>query len=137
MTVRVDGTDVLTDFVFGELTGYVELAPDVDHLVEVIPTGAVDPAISGTFNLEGGQRYTLSAIGGATYWPLELFPWWTITQLHGRYGSLKSIPFAPFADTLEGTKVDVCTDSGSVVIAGVPYKGYTDPYLELPRRFYN
>ena len=31
----------------------------------------------------------------------------------------------------------MCTDSGTVVIPGVPYKGYTDPYLELPRGIYN
>ncbi len=138
VTVRVDGTNLLTDFVFGELTGYVELTPDVDHLVEVIPTGGVDPAISGTFNLEGGQRYTLSAIGGANSWPLELFPLVDDnTPPMADMARLRVVHFAPFADTLEGTKVDVCTDSGTVVIPGVPYKGYTDPYLELPSGFYN
>ena len=138
VTVRVDGMDLLTDFVFGELTGYVELTPDVDHLVEVIPTGAVDPAISGIFNLEGGQRYTLSAIGGANSWPLELFPLVDDnTAPMADMARLRVVHFAPFADSLPATTVDVCTDSGTVVIPGVPYKGYTDPYLELPRGLYN
>jgi hypothetical protein len=138
VTVRVDGTDLLTDFVFGELTGYVELTPFVDHLVEVIPTGAVDPAITGTFNLEGGQWFTLSAIGGANSWPLELFPLVDDnTAPMADMARLRVVHFAPFADTLPATTVDICTDSGTVVIPSVPYKGYTDPYLELPRGFYN
>jgi hypothetical protein len=34
---------------------------------------------------------------------------------------------------------DICTETGSVVpgLAGVPYKGFTDPYLELPAGLYD
>jgi hypothetical protein len=137
VTVRVDGVDALTDFQFSDIAAGVSL-PEGEHLIEIIPTGAMDPAITGTVTLEPGMQYTLAAIGSANSWPLELFPLVDDnTAPTADMARLRVVHFAPFAATLPATTVDVCTDSGTVVIPSVPYKGYTDPYLELPRGFYN
>jgi hypothetical protein len=44
---------------------------------------------------------------------------------------------APFAANIADTTVDIRTDAGAVVVDDVAYKGYTDPYLELPAGEYD
>ncbi|MGD8397709.1 MAG: hypothetical protein PVG11_02515, partial [Anaerolineae bacterium] len=51
VTVTLDSTPVLTDFVFAESTGYIEV-PTGTHLIEIFPGGSATPVItkSVTFN---------------------------------------------------------------------------------------
>ena len=43
---------------------------------------------------------------------------------------VRVVHYAPFASS--GTEVDICTETNVPVLEGVPYKGVTSPYLELP-----
>jgi hypothetical protein len=137
VTVRVNGTDALTDFQFGETSGgYVDL-PATSTLVEIVlPGGTV--AISDTFNLAANTDYTLSAIGDGANQPLELFPLVDDNSAPpAGQGKVRIAHFAPFADTLPATEVDIRTDDGTAVATNVPYKGFTDPYLTLPTGVYD
>ncbi len=136
VTVRVDGVDALTDFQFSDIAAGVSL-PEGEHLIEIIPTGAMDPAITGTVTLEPGMQYTLAAIGGANSWGLELFPLVDDITPDPLNAKVRIVHLAPFASALDDTKVDVCTDDGAAVLTNVPYKGLTDPYLSLPAGDYD
>jgi hypothetical protein len=46
----MDGMDALTDFQFSDIAAGVSL-PEGEQLIEIIPTGAMDPAITGTGTL--------------------------------------------------------------------------------------
>jgi hypothetical protein len=136
VTVRVDGADALTDFQFGEIAAGISL-PEGEHLIEIIPTGAMDPALSGTVTLEPGMQYTLAAIGGANSWDLELFPLVDDITSDPLNAKVRITHLAPFASALDDTRVDICTDDGTAVLSNVPYKGLTDPYLSLPAGDYD
>jgi hypothetical protein len=132
VTVRVNGEQALTGFQFGDITGALELEPGT-YSIEVLPTGSDTVAISGMVELEPETSYTLAAIGNGTLQPLELFALVDDTRPANNRAKLRVAHLAPFASDLEATRVDVCTQEGMVVpgLEGVPYKGYTDPYLRL------
>jgi hypothetical protein len=132
----VEGTNPLTDFQFSEIAAGVSL-PEGEHLIEIIPTGAMDPAITGTVTLEPGMQYTLAAIGGANSWDLEIFPMVDDITPDPINAKVRITHLAPFATDLDDTRVDVCTDAGAAVLSNVPYKGFTDPYLSLPAGDYD
>jgi CYTH domain-containing protein len=138
VTVRVDGQDALTEFKFGSMTDYLDFTPG-EHTIEILPTGSSTVAISGTVDLASGTYYTLSAIGNGSLQPLELFPLMDDMTAPASGAKLRVGHLAPFDANIDNTKVDICTDSGTVVtgLAGVPYKGVTDPYLELPAGDYD
>ena len=137
VSVRVNGAEALTDFVFGEQTGYLELGPG-EVFVEILPTGSNTVVLSGTFDLEAAAYYTLAAIGDGTNQPLELFaladdP----TAPAAGNTKVRIVHLAPFAADLSATEVDICTEEGTAILTNVPYKGFTDPYLELPAGLYD
>lgn len=135
VTVRLNGADAITDFVFGELVEGVSLDPG-DYLVEIIPTGSVTPAITGTFSLTAGVDYTLSAIGDGVNQPLELHALVDDNSAPAAGNArARIVHYAPFASS--GTEVDICTEDGTAVVTNVPYKAFTDPYLELPAGLYD
>lgn len=136
VTVRVNGADALTDFKFGDIAKGVEL-PAGDYLIEIVPTGTDTVAISGNVTVEGGVTYTLAAIGDGANQPLELFALVDDTVAPDSGAKLRIAHLAPFAADLDATQVDICTDDGAVVLAGVPYKVFTDPYLALPAGDYD
>jgi hypothetical protein len=136
VTVRVNGADALTDFVFADTATGIELPGD-EYLVEILPTGSNTVVLSGTFILENDMQYTLAAIGGANGWPLELFPMVDDTQPLMDVAKLRIAHLAPFAADLGDTEVDICTDDGTAILTNVPYKVFTDPYLELPAGDYD
>jgi len=137
VTVRVNGSDALTDFTFGEITGYLDFVPG-DYLIEIVPTGTSTVAISATFSLTGGKDYTVSAIGDGANQPLELFALADDNSAPAAGNArLRVAHFAPFSANLDDTRVDICTQNGVVVIEDVPFKGFTDPYLELPASLYD
>lgn len=135
VTVRLNGADAITDFVFGELVEGVSLDPG-DYLVEIVPTGSVTPAITGTFSLTAGVDYTLSAIGNGVNQPLELDALVDDNSAPAAgQARVRVVHYAPFASS--GTEVDICTEGGTAVLTNVPYKAFTDPYLELPAGLYD
>ena len=72
VTVRVNGTDVLTDFVYPNVVKSINVLPAGTYTVEVLPTGTATVAISGVVTLENNKQYTLLAIGDGTNQPLAL-----------------------------------------------------------------
>ncbi|HRQ39622.1 MAG TPA: DUF4397 domain-containing protein [Chloroflexota bacterium] len=135
VTVRVNGADAITDFVFGQLVEGVALDAG-DYLIEIIPTGTVTPAITGTFSLMAGMDYTLSAIGDGVNQPLELDALVDDNSAPAAGSArVRVVHYAPFASS--GTEVDICTEDGTAVLSTVPYKAFTDPYLELPAGLYD
>jgi hypothetical protein len=136
--VRVNSQPALQNFIFGQLTGYIEL-PAGDHLIEILPTGTDTVAISGTVSLDPAVDYTLAAIGNETLQPLELFTLIDDNVAPESGGKVRIVHLAPFAAELDDTRVDICTQDGQVVdgLTGIPYKGFTDPYLELPTGSYD
>ncbi len=135
VTVRVNGADAITDFVFGQLVTGVALEAG-DYLIEIIPTGTVTPAITGTLSLMAGMDYTLSAIGDGVNQPLELDALVDDNSAPAAGNArARIVHYAPFASS--GTEVDICTEGGTAVLTNVPYKAFTDPYLELPAGLYD
>ncbi len=72
VTVRVNGTDVLTNFVYPNVVKSINVLPAGTYTVEVLPTGTATVAISGVVTLENDKQYTLLAIGDGTNQPLAL-----------------------------------------------------------------
>lgn len=71
VSVQLSGTTVLTDFVFGEVAGPLDLPGLGNYPVAVFPTGVLTPAITGSVVVTGFVDYTAVAIGGA-HQPLGL-----------------------------------------------------------------
>jgi hypothetical protein len=131
VTVRVDGADALTNFEFGDLAGPVYLEPG-EHFIEVLPGGVPPAAISGTVTLDPAKTYTLAAIGDGVNQPLELLGLVQDVVPDMVNGKLFVGHLSPFANTLAGTAVDICTDAGGAVLTDFRYKEYTEPYVTLP-----
>ncbi|HNB53510.1 MAG TPA: DUF4397 domain-containing protein, partial [Anaerolineales bacterium] len=137
VTVRVNGADALTDFVFGESTGYLDFA-EGEYLIEILPTGTSTVAISGTVSLTADTDYTLAAIGNGSLQPLELLALVDDASAPtAGNAKIRIAHLAPFAANLPDTAVDICTDDGTPVLTNVPYKIYTDPYVQLPAGDYD
>jgi hypothetical protein len=137
VTVTLDGAPVLPDFEFADSTPYLPIEAGIDHLVEIFPGGAMDPAITATINLTQAFDYSVIAIGGANGWDLEL-----LLQMDNNTppaaGSFKVRigHLAPFAATITDTLADVRLQDGTVILDDVPY-GAVAPYLELPAGVYD
>jgi hypothetical protein len=137
VTVRVNGTDALTDFQFGETSGgYVDLPATAAFVEIVLPDSTV--AISGTFTLAANTDYTVAAIGDGANQPLELFALVddNAPPAAGQ-AKVRIAHLAPFGSTPAATTVDIRTDDGTLVVPDVPYKAFTDPYLSLPVGIYD
>ena len=71
VTVKLDGGDVLTDVIFGDVSPYLPVDPG-SYAVEIVPTGASEAAITGTAVVSGFVDFTFAAIGDIVNQPLEL-----------------------------------------------------------------
>jgi hypothetical protein len=135
VTIALNGTDALTDFGYGDSTGYISLTPGT-YDVAVTPTGSMDPAIEATVNLERLTYYTAVAIGDGLNQGLDLIlldddltaP--AAGQFHLRLGHLA--PFATGADVL----ADVRLQDGTPILEGVGF-GDVTAYLPLPAGRYD
>ena len=138
VTVRIDGSDAITGFVYPNVIQNVEI-PAGTRLIEILPTGSDTVAISATVTLSPSVDYTVSAIGDVTNQPLELFVQVDDNSAPAAGNAkLRITHLAPFANTIDGTRVDICTETGVVVagLAGVPYKA-SSGYFELPAGDYD
>ena len=139
VTVWIDGEPTLPDLDFADSTGYLPLTATVDHLVEIVPSGAVSPVFSTTINLDHPQEYTAIAIGGASGWGLGLelrqddnTPPETDGAFKARLGHL-----APFAPTPAGILAEVRRQDGMLLLpTSIPYGTILD-YAELEAEAYD
>jgi hypothetical protein len=141
VTIKVTGEGVdamLEEVKFGDVVEDVELPAGVELTIQVIPTGATDPAIEAMVTLDAGAAYTVAAIGGANNWDLQLLPLDDETMAPESGALVRIGHLAPFADanTEDSTAVDICTDAGAVILPGVEYPQVTD-YLSLDAGVYD
>lgn len=140
VTVRVNGADVLTDFVYSEIVTGISLPAGV-YTAEVLPTGSVTVAMSGVFTLENNKNYSLLAIGdGSTEEPLALTAIVDdgIAPAAGKAKILLG-HYAPFTSTVAATKVDICNDATGTPVPGltdIPY-GVNTGFLQLDAGIYD
>jgi hypothetical protein len=140
VTIRVNGADTLNNVRFGDFTpSYLSLPGPGSYRLDVVPTGSSTVAITATVNLAANTDYTVLAIGDGQRQPLELLAL-TDDNSAPTAGNLKLrvVHAAPFASTIDGTRVSVRTDAGAVVggLTNVPFKGASG-YLSLPAATYN
>ena len=137
VTVRVAGTEVVTDFVFGNRINGVMLPPGT-YPVEVLPTGSITPALATTVTLAVDDNVLLAAIGGPNGWPLEIYQLPIDPTPFTATGKLRITHLSPFSTTLAGTAVDICTQDGTPVpqLTNIQYKDTTD-YLPLNSGIYD
>jgi hypothetical protein len=122
VTITLNDTPALTDFAYGNSTGYIDLTAGT-YDVAVIPTGASDPAIEATVTLQADTYYTVIAVGDGVNQDLDLILLEDdLTEpaegmFHLRLGHLA--PFAAGAATADirlqdGTPVLLDVDFGDV-----------------------
>lgn len=135
VTVSVGG-EILTDFLYGDSTAYLSLSPG-SYLIEITPTGSMDPALSVTLELEAGVDYTAVAVGDIENQPLELLALVddNTAPADGSF-KLRLGHLAPFAADLDDTLADVRRQDGTAVLEGVTF-GDVANYLELPAGIYD
>ena len=136
VTITLNGTPALTGFDYGDSTAYINLA-EGSYLVEVFPQGSATAAISATVHLVGGNDYTAIAIGDGVKQPLSLKALLddNTAPAAGNF-KLRLGHLAPFANTLAGTKADVRTDAGAIILDDVVF-GDVASYLELAAGTYD
>ena len=140
VTVRVSGTNVLTNFVYPNVVKSINVLPAGTYTVEVLPTGTATVAISGVVTLENNKQYTLLAIGDGANQPLALAalddnPG---TPLPGT-ANVRIAHYAPFAASLPATAVDICNDDTGAPVPGltnVPF-GVASPWIPIPAGIYD
>jgi minor extracellular serine protease Vpr len=129
VTITLNGTPALTDFVYGDSTEYLVLEQGT-YLVEVFPGSSITAAISATLDLEQAAYYTAIATGDGVNQDLELValeddltaP--AAGTFHLRLGHL-----APFA---AGTATaDIRLQDGTSVKTGLSY-GDVGSFVSLP-----
>ena len=134
VTVTLNGAPALTNFAYGDSTGYINL-PAGDYLVEIFPGSSSEPAITATVTLEALNYYTAIAIGDGVNQDLELIA--LLDDLtppapgtfHLRLGHL-----APFA--AGNATADVRLQDGTPVLTGVNFGDVTG-FLPLPAGTYD
>ncbi len=135
VTVKVDGSEAIPNFKYGDIATGVSLTAGA-HLLEIVPTGTTTVAISATVDLASDTVYSVAAIGDGTNQDLELLALVNeTTPAAAGNGKLRIAHMAPFSDN--GTAVDICKDDNTVVVPNVSYKQFTAPYLVLPAGDYN
>ena len=137
VTVTLDATPILTDFVFADSTEYLPVVAGVDHDVKVYAPGFSGPVMTATVNLNQAQGYAAVATGNLSKQPLELILLENEAAMAGtakvRIGHL-----APFDSVLSNTKADVRLQDGTLVagLDDVPF-GTVSGFLPLAAGIYD
>ncbi len=139
VNILVNGDSTFENVKFKDFVDYVEL-PAGEYMIDVVPVGATDPAISGTFMLSDGMFYSVLAIGNGSTQDLELF---ALVDGDGSAPASGNVAVrvahtAPFAAELAATEVSIRTAGGDVVngLQGVPYKADSG-FFEIPAGEYD
>jgi 5'-nucleotidase len=135
VTVSLDSTPVLTNFVYGASTGYISVT-DGTHLVQIYPAGSATPAISTSVVLSPNLYYSAIAIGDGANQPLNLLGLLDDTTPVSGSAKVRIGHLAPFSNTITGTLIDVRFQNGIPVITNVPFS-LVSPYLPLPAGIYD
>jgi len=136
VTVRIDGTDVLTDFMFKDTTDY-EAYDAGDHTIEVLDNTDTVIATS-TVTIEEDKYYTSGIIGDADDQPVEIYTLLDETTPLDTQAKLRVVHAAPTAPAVADTAFDVC--SNGALFNGLDdmlYKDFTDPYLQVDAGVFN
>jgi hypothetical protein len=134
VTITLNGAPALTDFAYGDSTGYIPLMAGA-YDVAVWPAGSSGPAITATVDLMGETFYSAIAIGDGANQDLGLIlleddlsaP--AAGNFKIRLGHLA--PFAP-----GGATADVRLKDGTPILPGVEFGDVTS-FIELPAGEYN
>ncbi len=144
VAVNVNGTEVLTDVVYKQSSGYLELAgPGIapgETMLEVFaPPGTDTAAISATVDLAADTFYSVTAIGDGVNQPLSLLAL-EDTQMTPSEGNLmiRVIHAAPFASDINETAASVRLDDGTVIngLDSVLF-GQNSGFFEIPAGNYD
>jgi hypothetical protein len=138
VNVLVDGTPTLENVRFKDFTDYLVL-PAGSYTVDIVPVGATDPAISGSFDLMDDTSYSLVAIGNGVTQDLDLLALVDDASMPAAGNlNLRIVHTAPFAADLEATEVSIRTDGGDIVngLVGVPYE-VSSGFFEVPAGTYD
>jgi hypothetical protein len=140
VTVRINGSDVFTSFTYPNVVKGIDILPPGTYTVEVLPTGTATVAISTVVSLQADKKYTLLAIGDGANQPLKLEALDdTIVPPPAGSGLVRIGHYAPFAASLDATRVDICNDAtGAPVpnLTNVPY-GANSGFLPIPAGVYD
>jgi uncharacterized surface protein with fasciclin (FAS1) repeats len=132
ITVRVGVTDIVTDLVFGELTGYLDWPyPLGPTTFELAPTGTVASVLTRTINISGYVDFTTAAIGNGAQ-PLDFVRLLddNVSSAPSGKSSIRFTHFAPVDTEVANTKFVVCdAKSGSAVTGDLAYG--QSQYVEL------
>lgn len=138
VSVVLNGATALENVRYGDFTDYIELEAG-DYTIDIVPTGATDPAITLDASLTDGVDYTVLAVGNGSTQPLALQAL-VDDNSAPMMGNLKLrvIHAAPFGPDDESTAVSIRTDGGDLVggLTGVPFFAASD-YLEIPAGNYD
>jgi 5'-nucleotidase / UDP-sugar diphosphatase len=130
VTITLDSTPVLTNFVYGASTGYISVTDGV-HLVQIYPGGSATPVISTNVVLSPNLYYSAIAIGDGVNQPLNLLPLLDDTTPVSGSAKVRIGHLAPFANTITGTLADVRLQNGTPVITNVVFGQVSPFYLTL------
>ncbi len=134
VTVTLNGAPALTDFAYGDSTGYIELDAGT-YDVAVWPAGSSSPAITATVELMADTYYSVAAIGDGVNQPLALLALVddNTAPAAGNF-KIRLGHLAPFA--AGGATADIRLADGTPVLEGVEF-GDVSGYLELPAGTYD
>jgi hypothetical protein len=126
VNIRVNGTQVLAGVQYKQFSSVLDLPAQGSYRFEVFPVGSSSAAISQFIDLDGNKSFNVAAVGDGSNQALSFLTTEqdTLAPAAGRY-KLQVVHAAPFAKTIDATRVSIRTDGGDVVagLANVPYLG--------------
>lgn len=138
VNILVNGDVALENVKFKEFTAYLDFEAGT-YMIDIVPVGATDPAISAEIILDDGNDYSLLAIGNGTTGSLGLIALLdNVTDPASGNLNLRVVHLAPFAANPEDTEVSIRTAGGDVVnnLVGVPYL-VGSGFFEVPEGTYD
>ena len=137
--IAINGETALTDVKFKDFTAEPVALDAGTYTIDVIPSGATEPAISQEFTLVDGNNYFVYAVGNGTTQDLELRALLDNVDVPN-FGNLnlRVVHAAPFAMDLAATEVSIRTAGGDVVnnLVGVPYN-VDSGFFQVPEGTYD
>lgn len=136
--IVVNGSVLLPGVKYKDFVDYQELAAG-SYVIDIVPVGATEPALSETFELSDGVDYSVFAIGNGVTQPLKLTA--TVDDNSAPASGNVAVRVshtAPFAADLASTEVSIRTAGGAVVnnLTGVPYE-VNSGFFEIPAATYD
>lgn len=140
VTVRVNGTDVFTDVMYGSMLIGINVLPPGSYAVELVDADET-VIVSTTLTLAAKKQYSVIAIGGANGYPVELGALENdTTPPPAGFSRLRIGHLAPFAQPLAATEVDICRNDTNTPVPGLTdleYGDVTVPALVVPAGVYD